>query len=634
MFNGKRVFVSGGAGVIGTALVEKLHRTGAKILVGDLQKRPAHWPEDIQYRCGDLNYITQTEISDFSPEYFFHLAATFERSTESYNFWSENFHHNILLSHHLMSLLKDSKSLRRVVFASSYLIYDKNRYLFSSPAEKPVPLHEGFPIQPRNLTGAAKLLHEIELGFLSSFPNIQFSSVSARIYRSYGKNSRDIISRWIRQLMKGQEIGVFRLEGIFDYIFAEDVAEGLIRLALSNTTGVVNLGTGRARRVSDIISILKTHFPSLRTSTVESTIPFEASQADMALFKQKTGWEPANDLESVIPLLIKNESQEPITNLEKSPNVLITSVSRKIPLVREVYKAITKIGRGGNVFGADSNPNAMGANFTDSFWRMPSLQDLTVNQLIEYCHQNGIKIIIPSRNGELSFFANSKAALDRAGISVMVSEPGAIENTTDKLKFSQTLQNYHLPVIPAFENLEELISCDRVVVKERFGAGSTSIGIDLSKDEAKSFSKKLETPLFQPFIAGTEYSIDVYVDKFGCAKGGIARSRDLVVDGESQITTVVEIPQLVTLCLGAAEKLQLRGHAVFQVILDKNCKPHIIECNPRFGGASSLSVNAGLDSFYWFILESMGNNISDYPFVPPKPGLRQIRFPEDRLIQL
>src|SRR5690554_6705132 len=95
MFKNKRVFVSGGAGVIGRELVKKLYEAGAKVFVGDLKDKPKDWPSDILYRKGDLNFIAKDELDQFSPQYFFHLAATFERTEETYDFWYENFHHNI-----------------------------------------------------------------------------------------------------------------------------------------------------------------------------------------------------------------------------------------------------------------------------------------------------------------------------------------------------------------------------------------------------------------------------------------------------------------------------------------------------------------------------------------------------------
>ena len=54
------------------------------------------------------------------------------QSNETYGFWDENFINNIKLSHHLMSLAKERK-FKRVIFASSYLIYSP-LHQFSKPS--------------------------------------------------------------------------------------------------------------------------------------------------------------------------------------------------------------------------------------------------------------------------------------------------------------------------------------------------------------------------------------------------------------------------------------------------------------------------------------------------------------------
>lgn len=300
-----RVFVSGGAGVIGSYLVEHLVKLGANIFVGDLKPKPKNWPQAIEYYEGDLNSISQEELLEFRPDYYFHLAATFERSEESFDFWKENFHHNITLSHHLMDCLKNSKTLKRVIFASSYLIYDPKLYLFAEPSKKTVSLKESAVQAPRNLCGMAKLLHEQELAFLQKFNQNGFTTISARIYRSYGRNSRDILSRWIRSLLNKEKITVYRKEGVFDFIYAEDVALGLIALAQINQSGVVNLGRGRGRKISEVLDVLKKYFPDMAMEEAESSIPYEASEADMSLFQSLTGFLPKNDLETTIPFLIK-----------------------------------------------------------------------------------------------------------------------------------------------------------------------------------------------------------------------------------------------------------------------------------------------------------------------------------------
>lgn len=43
MLKGKKIFISGGNGVIGNALVKTLHLNGAIIYVGDLKPRPTDW---------------------------------------------------------------------------------------------------------------------------------------------------------------------------------------------------------------------------------------------------------------------------------------------------------------------------------------------------------------------------------------------------------------------------------------------------------------------------------------------------------------------------------------------------------------------------------------------------------------
>ncbi len=634
MFKGKKVFISGGNGVIGNALVSMLHQQGAIIYVGDLKPRPFDWSKDIIYRQGDLNFITKEELDNFGPEYFFHLAATFERSSETYEFWQENYRHNVHLSTHLMSLLKDSENLKKVIFASSYLIYDPKLYCFSNPAEKAYRLVESDPIYPRNLTGVAKLNHEIELRFLDQFKHDKYQTISARIYRSYGKNSRDIISRWVRSLLKNEPLIVFKKEGLFDYIFAEDVAEGLIRLAAHPTTrGIYNLGNDNARRVEEVIAVLKKHFPILKYTEENSDISYEASQANMDYYFQTMGWKPQQQIEDVIPKIIEYEKgkQNVPNNIEKT-GVLVTSISRKIGLLKAVKKACNKFSTNSILIGGDVNKNAIGKHFVDIFWEMPTISNLNAEKVLAFCDTNKINLIIPTRDGELSFWASIKEELALNGISVMVSNADSIDICLDKLKFYEKLHSLNLPVIETAKSIDSLKNTNFYVVKEQFGAGSLSIGLNLNKEQAIEHSKQLENPIVQPYVEGQEVSVDIYIDQKGKAKGVIARSRDLVINGESQITTTLNNMELEKLSIDLAEKIKLSGHVVLQLLIDFENNIHIIECNSRFGGASTLSIHCGLDSFYWAILEALGNDISEYPFIKPLKQKSQIRFPEDIII--
>ncbi len=633
MMNGKRVFVSGGAGVIGLEMIPKLLALGVTVMVGDLKPRPSIFPQEVIYRQGDLSDMSEREMRQFAPDIFIHLAATFERSTETYAFWEENFLHNVHLSHHMMTLVKDLPSLKKVVFASSYLIYEPSLYQFSSPRKEAITLSELEPVQPRNLTGAAKLSHEIELRFLAQYRSRQFDTVCARIFRGYGRNSRDVISRWIRTLLNNEEITVYRPEGLFDYIYSADSAEGLIRLAQSShATGVVNLGTGNARRVQEVIDVLRMHFPNLKCKEVESDIPFEASQADMSKFRGLIGWSPTYNLERAIPEMIAFErakKQAHDNNPPLSPPVvLISSASGKIPLIRAMKTAALRIDRLARVVAGDLSADALSKHVADEFWLMPPTQDNMLELIIEGCKERGINIVLPTRDGELQFWARNAELLADHGIVVIVSPLDSLTSCIDKLEFANFGISNGLSVIPAATDVDALESI-RYVVKERYGAGARQIGLDLNRQQAIAHAEHLDHPIFQPYVTGMEFSVDAWVDQYHRVKGLVLRSRDRVINGESQITTTFSDIRFSALAKQVIEKLKLRGPVVLQAICDTDGIMHVIECNARFGGASSAGIAVGLDSLFWSLLEARGVDVGDYPFIRSASEIRQVRVPSD-----
>jgi carbamoyl-phosphate synthase large subunit len=632
----KKIFVSGGAGVIGLELVPILLKQGHTVIVGDLKCRPSSFPNEVIYVQGDLNDLNSHDLESFAPEIFIHLAATFERSTESYDFWKENFRHNVLLSHNLMSLMKESKTLERVVFASSYLIYDPNLYQFDTPRETATFLNETCHVQPRNLTGMAKFSHEMELNFLDKFKANQFTTVCARIFRGYGLNSRDVISRWVRSLLNNEQIDVYRSEGLFDYIFARDTAEGLIKLAFCDSLqGIVNLGTGRPRKVIDIIEILRNYFPDMKYREVDSDILYEASAADITKLKKYINWSPKLNLEDTIPEIIEHEKKylnNPVVlNSNKSLNILVSSSSKKISLINAMKKAATKFSQNAKVIAGDSSDEALSFFVADEFWQMPKANDENLEILLLECSKRGINAILPTRDGELEFWARNAEKFRENKIQIIVSKLDSVMRCLDKKSFSDFGLIQKLPFIPSYFDINEFDS-EYYVVKERFGAGSKSIGIKLDRIQALHHAASLENPIFQPFISGIEISVDAWAYKNSKIKGIVMRKRDKVVNGESLVTTTFSNPMLEDEIIKILEKLQLSGPIVLQAMIDSNEDLHIIECNSRFGGASTTGISAGLDSLFWSILEFNSFEVDKYPFIRCPKEIRQVRLISDNII--
>lgn len=298
-FKNKNVLVTGGCGVIGRQLINRLVSLEANVRCVDFHDLPKELEEaPIEFYKLDLSDPKSQFLFRYNTEYVFHLAADFERSTENFEFWDSNFNNNVLASRNLLDKVMRSPNLKKIVFASSYLIYDKYTY-----ADQLKILKETDAIQPRNLCGVAKLQTECDLSFVNKFKNVEV--VSARIFRVYGQGSRDVISRWVKAAINNEGIKVFSKDNCFDYIYAEDVADGLLEMCKHKLEHkVYNLGTGVSTPIQRVVDVLEDKFPNLKIDLVDDVIFPEKSGADMSRLYNETGWKSKYNIEKGIEKVI------------------------------------------------------------------------------------------------------------------------------------------------------------------------------------------------------------------------------------------------------------------------------------------------------------------------------------------
>jgi UDP-2,4-diacetamido-2,4,6-trideoxy-beta-L-altropyranose hydrolase len=309
-------------------------------------------------------------------------------------------------------------------------------------------------------------------------------------------------------------------------------------------------------------------------------------------------------------------------------NVLITSASKKIPLVRAMQNAVQKIHPAAHVIAGDLSENAISAYVVDKFWVMPRSVNENILEIIKGCQAQNIRVILPTRDGELRFWAANAEQFRSEGISVIISPESAINICIDKVAFSDFGKLHNLPFIPSAQS-PNFLSTNHYVVKERYGAGSRNIGVNLNLKQALAHARKLENPIFQPYVMGVEISVDAWVDKKHKIKGLILRKRDIVANGESQVTTTFSNSKIESEIKYTLETLNLSGPVVLQAIIDSEGTLHVIECNARFGGASTIAIAAGLDSLYWSLLEALDLNLKNTAFIRSPKELRQIRIAKD-----
>ncbi len=312
-----------------------------------------------------------------------------------------------------------------------------------------------------------------------------------------------------------------------------------------------------------------------------------------------------------------------------APRILLTSLSSKVSLYEAVLAQARDFHPEAELIGGDSDPACPGRAKVREFLETPRLDNLSHEEFAGFCRKHAITRLIPTRDGELRFFAEARPALLAAGVVPMVSPAEAIATCLDKLLFAETAASLGFPAIPTVEDVSRL-DARRVTVKERFGAGSRNHHLDLSPAEALERARNLRNPIFQPQVVGRELSADLYLDQDGQTRGVILRWRDLVVDGESKVTTTFRKVDWESDLGELAARIGLRGHGLIQAIVDKKSRLHLLEINARLGGATPLALACGLRSIEWFLREADGDELGETAPFDYRAGKRLTRDDQGR----
>ena len=282
--------------------------------------------------------------------------------------------------------------------------------------------------------------------------------------------------------------------------------------------------------------------------------------------------------------------------------ILLTCSSRKIHTIDCLKLSLKKIKSKTRLFLGDSNPNVISKNFSKHFWVMPDLQQSNFDKILKFLIEKKIKIIFPSSDLELLFWARNKNFLKKKKIFVMISNIKTIKICLDKYLFYNFLVKNKIATIPTSINID-FITTQKYVVKNRFGQGSKNCYLNLNYKNAKILSKTIKRPIFQKFVDGDEVSIDCYVNIVGKCKI-LMRYRKSVNLGESEHIVFFKNKIIYSTIEKIINKLPFCGHVMFQGIISKGVF-HMLECNPRVGGASATCYHKGLDSFFEFINDNL-----------------------------
>lgn len=307
-------------------------------------------------------------------------------------------------------------------------------------------------------------------------------------------------------------------------------------------------------------------------------------------------------------------------------NVLVTSASRKVWLVRAFQQALAEEG-GGSVIAVDASPYSAALYVADKAYSVPhGLGEDFLQRVLEIGRAENVKLIVPTRDEELWVFAEAKSLFADAGITIMVADKSVVELCQDKRVFIDHCLRNGLSVPAVLEPPAGEIAFP-VFVRARFGKASRAAHRVDSPDELQYLFSKLNDPIVQEYIEAPEYTVDLFSDFAGRVKSVVPRLRMSTFGGESFIGKTVKHPEVVRETIRLAKTFGLVGFNTVQCFWHED-SVKFIEVNPRLGGGANLSFEAGADTPRMALQMMAGKEIVYSPEAY-KDGYVMLRYTED-----
>lgn len=291
----EKCLVTGGAGFIGSHLVDKLIKEGYQ--VGIIDNLSTGKKENLNPKA-DFHKLDICDFDKIKPlfqdiDYVFHLAAIprVPMSIEDPIGTSKN---NILGTLNVFKAASDNK-VKRVVFASSSAVYGDQKILPLKEDMQPIPIS---PYALQKLVGEqfAKLFNQL----------YKIPIVSLRYFNVFGPRTDPdseyslVIGKFLKQKNQGKPLTIFgdgkQTRG---FCYIDDVIEGNIKAMQSDKLKggeVINIGSKKPYSVnylSELIGGKVEYFPPRHGD-------IRHAEADISLAKNLLGWEPKINFEEGI----------------------------------------------------------------------------------------------------------------------------------------------------------------------------------------------------------------------------------------------------------------------------------------------------------------------------------------------
>jgi carbamoylphosphate synthase large subunit len=229
----------------------------------------------------------------------------------------------------------------------------------------------------------------------------------------------------------------------------------------------------------------------------------------------------------------------------------------------------------------------------DSFRIVPMASDASFSEaLLGLIKKERPTLFVPTVTEELSLVARLKPEIESLGCLVYISPPEAVDIANDKFRTAVFMKKNGIPVPVTFDGKspKDLLIQELglpFLAKPNFSRGGRGVVVYRTREEV--LSDRREGLVFQEFVPGEEYDVNLFADRGGEIKASVALKKTILKEGivgNALGVQRVEKDDIIELCKKASRLLFLEGPLDFDIRMRADGSPALLEINARLGGNS------------------------------------------------
>lgn len=280
--------------------------------------------------------------------------------------------------------------------------------------------------------------------------------------------------------------------------------------------------------------------------------------------------------------------------------ILLLSPGRQVYLVERFKKYF-------EVVIGDNSEYSLNTFSINSKYLMPKYKDQTYkNSILSIVRNEKVDMVLSLSDIEITILSSYEEEL-KALNCILISLPHTMASIClDKFDFACFLSKNSILTPKTYETFKSVwdalyhnkISYP-IIVKERKGMGSKGVALIHNETELEYYSDInldiLEKYVFQEYIVGVEYGIDIINDLKGDYYCSVTRKKISMCHGETEAATIIDHPTITSLAVRLSQLFKHKGNMDCDILQDNNGSLYVIDMNPRFGGGYIFSLAAGVD---------------------------------------